>query len=86
MTDSERISVVAALEKSNLASMACFRIELFHGFHDRSNQWDDYWDVILCPIINCIYLLNDITDVVSKLDLRIAVYTDINRAGCIIFH
>lgn len=86
MTDSARISVVEALEKSKLGPMAGFRVELFHGFKDRKDRRTDYWDVILYPMINCIYLLNEITEIVFDLDLKIAVYTDMNRPGCIIFH
>lgn len=86
MTDSDRIIVVQALEKSKLGPMACFRIELVHGFY-RGDDWNgDYWDVVLYPLINCIYVLDEITDIVSALALPISVYTDINRPGCIIFH
>ena len=86
MTDSERISVIEALEKSKLGGMAGFRIEIFHGFTDRNYGRIEYWDVVLYPMINCIYLIDDIMDVVFALDLHIAVFTDMNRPGCIIFH
>jgi len=78
--------LTTALENSGLAGRACFNIR--HQFKSDTERGHDkeYWDCILTPMIGRIYFIPAIMDVVKILSFEVAVYTDVNQPGCIIFH
>lgn len=86
MTTHEYTLVITALENSRLADLAGFKIEVWHDFDKGKSDNRGQWDIILVPTIKRIFLISDILKVVDNLDVDLAVYTDINRPGCIVFH
>lgn len=86
MTNHERIKLVEAIDKSGLADLSGFKVESFHGLPGYENEGRDYWDIILTPLIKRIYFVSELFYLTKQLGIDVAVFTDIDRAGCILFH
>ncbi len=82
----EYAELTRALNNSHLADLAGFKVDVYHEFNKPGVHPQRVWSVILSPTVNRIFLLQDIVRVVNKLDIDVAMFTDINRPGCIIFH
>ncbi len=82
----EYAELTRVLNGSHLGDLAGFKVEAYHEFNKQCERPQSVWDVILVPTVNRIFLLQDIVRVIDKLDIDVAIFTDINRPGCIIFH
>ena len=86
MTSHECVGLIKALEESRMADLAGFKIRDCPMFIRKAKGNQCEWDVILIPLIERIFLLREIYQVIDKLDIDVAMFTDINRPGCVIFH
>lgn len=86
MTIHEYVNLVAALDNSGLADLAGFKVESYHNSRLESEGRRGQWDIILAPVLYRIHLVSEIVAIVNKSQGDIAIYTDINRPGCLVFH
>ncbi|GAH02531.1 unnamed protein product [marine sediment metagenome] len=86
MTIHEYTQVMRVLEESGLGDIAGFKIDIYHDFTHGKVEGEGNWDIILTPLVHRIFLIPEIVNLVKPLDVDLAVFTDINRPGCLIFH
>ena len=86
MTLQERTRVLSALDHPNLAFASDFDININHGFYEYAGKGCHYYDVVLTPKTRRIYCFPMVVKVIEELNIELAIYTDINRPGCIIIH
>lgn len=86
MTYNERICIYDALCDSGLGDLAGFKTEVYHNMGWPQEDIPEYWEIMLIPMLDRIFLIEQIFEVITSLNVSVAIYTTINHPGCLIIH